>query len=365
MKKRISLTALILLTTMLAGCMQQPVETPVLLEPLGVQSDMAAAYIGEIYDIEQFESAVVPYVEELYFEVSGSVSSVNVYPGMMVEEGDVLIELDQTSLVEREEALRKNLEYVERDNAYSDAMAEIDIEILELELKELESKRADETQIALKKNEIEQKKAALRQARALREPEMEVMRRELETISENLNKNILRAPFSGRIAYGQQLVQGSWVTAYDPVIYLADDSRLSLSGEFISESKLNTAARLYARIGAQDYSITQIPIDQKEYITLVLTGGTLTTQFEIDGPAEHMDLLEAGQYAAVFVVSGLQSDVLLVPSGAVLRDATGRYVYVDEDGERVRRMVKTGKTTDGLVQITEGLEEGEVVYVKD
>lgn len=365
MRKRISLTALILLTSMLAGCMQPAADAPVLMEPVGVQSDTAAAYIGDIYDVELFESAVVPYVEEMYFEVNGSVESVNVYPGMMVEEGDILIELDQTSLVEREEALRKNLEYAQCDNAYADAMAEIDIEILELELKELEANHADETQIALKKNEIEQKKAALRQAQAMREPDMEVMRRELEAISEDLNKNILRAPFSGRVVYGMQLVQGSWVTAYDPVIYLADDSKLSLSGEFISESKLDNADRVYARIGAQDYDITQVPIDQNEYITLVLTGGTLTTQFDINGPEEHMDLLEAGQYAAVLVVSGLRSDVLLVPSGAVLRDATGRYVYVDEDGERVRRMVKTGKSTDGLVQITEGLEEGEVVYVKD
>ena len=365
MRKRISLTALLLMLVLLSGCAEETIVAPELVEPVGVQSDMATAYIGEIYEIEQFDSAVVPYVESLFFEVDGTVETVHVYPGMMVEEGDVLIELDQTSLVNQADALREELEYAERDNAYTDAMAELDIEILELELRELRQKRADETQIALKQNEIEQKKAALRQTRALREPELEVKRQRLESIAEMLDKNVLRAPFSGRVVYGQQVAQGSWVTAYDPVLFLADDNILTLSGEFISEMKLKNADRTYARIGSKDYDITALPIDQREYISMVLTGGTPTTQFEIDESAENIDLLEAGQYAAVFVISRYEADALLIPSNAVLRDATGRYVYVDENGERIRKMVKTGKSTDGLVQITEGLEEGDVVYVKD
>ena len=54
-----------------------------------------------------------------------------------------------------------------------------------------------------------------------------------------------------------------------------------------------------------------------------------------------------------------------MPSGAVMNDSGGKYVYVDEDGSRVRRTVRAGVSTDGLVQIIEGLEEGEAVYVKD
>ena len=53
-------------------------------------------------------------------------------------------------------------------------------------------------------------------------------------------------------------------------------------------------------------------------------------------------------------------------SKRVFYDVYGNpYVYVDEDGARVRRLVKIGKVTAGVTQILEGLEEGEVVYVKD
>jgi len=365
MRKRIGITALALVMALLTGCAQETAVVPELMEPVGVQSDMATVYVGDIYDIANYEGSVVAYVEGLSFEVDGSVETINVYPGMLVEEGDILIELDQESLLKRTEQLRRELEYAETDNAYSDALAELEIEILNAELRGMQERGANEMELALKQNEIAQKRAALSQAQRLREPELEVKRQELAELEASLDKNILRAPFSGRIVYGQQLVQGSWVTAYDPLLFIADDERLTVRSEYISEGMLNNASRLYARIGAYDYDIKNEPIDRTEYITTVLANETVMTEYQILGPEDQMDQLEAGQYAAICVVTNYTPDVLLVPSGAIMRDATGKYVYVNEDGSRVKRAVKTGKTTDGLVQITEGLEEGEVVYVKD
>lgn len=362
MRKRIRLLALLLAAMWLSGCAQEVVEVPELKEPVGVQSDMTAAYVGEIYDIEYYDAYVVPYVEQLWFEVDGKVDELFVYAGMDVKEGDILVKLDQTALAEQAEALRRDLEYADRTNAYSDALAELDIEMLELELKHLMSEGADQTQIDLKKNDIEQKRAALRTNQALRVPDLEAKRLQLAEIEIQLDKNVLRAPFSGRIAYGKQMARGTWIEAYKPVLYLADNTQLSLNGEYVSEGALNTADFLYARIGDKDYTIKNKPIDAAEYVSTVLAGGEITTNYELLEPD---DLLEAGQYAAVHVVKNYIDDALLVPSGAVLRDVSGRYVYVDEDGSRVKRVVKVGKTTDSLVQILEGLEEGEVVYVKD
>ncbi len=367
MRKRIGLIALVLALIMLTGCAEQemPTEAPELKEPVGVQSDMAVAYIGEIFDVEYYDASVKPYVEELWFEVNGTVTEINAYPGMMVEEGDIIIELDQTSMVERAETLRREIEYAEKDNAYSDAMAEIDIEMLELELRSLKESKASEKEIALKENEIRQREAALRQTKELREPDLQKKREELAEISLSLDKNVLRAPFSGRIVYGDNLTRGSWVTAYDPIVFLADDDQLRVVSEYISESKIRTASRIFAHIGAHEYDVELIPLPQEEYISMLLSDITITTEFNLTGPEEHLDELTAGQYAAVCIYTNYIEDALLVPSGAVLKDASGRYVYVDEDGQRVRRAVRIGKTTDGLTQILEGLEEGEVVYVKD
>lgn len=365
MRREMKLAALILVMALLAGCAAEEAPTPELMEPVGVQSDMATAYVGEIYNIVHFDASVVAYVEELCFEVDGDIETINVYPGKWVEEGDVLIELDQRETEKRAEQLRRELEYAEQDNAYTDAMTELDIKMLETELRQMQAQGADAKQIALKENEIKQKQTDLEQARLLREPELKVKREELAGLEASLDKNVLRAPFSGRIVYEKSITQGTHVAAYSPVLFLADDNRLSIRSEYVTEGRLKSASRLYAKIGGREYELAGKPIDQEEYIATVLAGETVMTEYEILGVTDGDEAPEAGQYAAVCVVSGYIPDALLVPSGAVLRDATGRYVYVDEDGERVKRAVKVGMSTDALIQITEGLEEGETVYVKD
>lgn len=365
MRKRILCLALVLVTACLAGCSEEVVVSPELKEPVGVQSDMAAAYIGEIYNIAYYDASVIPYIEGLYFEVDGVVSSVNVYPGMKVEEGDVLIEMNQEALQDQVDARRDELEYLEQDYAYTDALAQMDIDMLDIELRQMKANGADETQIALKELDIRQKQANLRHTQQLREPELEDKRKALAELENDLVENCLTAPFTGTIIYGDILREGSSIKAFDNVLYLADDTRLQLMGEYVSDYAFSGADRIYAQIGAEEYEIERVPLDQEEYISKVLSGGTLNSYYELVGSEEELAQVEAGQYAAVFVRSNYIGDALLVPSGAVLKDATGRYVYVNEDGQRVRRMVKVGMTTDGLAQITEGLEEGEVVYVKD
>ena len=144
MRKVFKWTAGLLAVLMLSGCGQKAAkEAPELLEPVGVQaSDTATAYIGEIYRSEVISGSIKPYVESLSFKVSGQVMEVNGYPGQMVEEGDVLIELDQVTLKERAAQVREDINYTEVDGNYSDAISDLDIKILETELRQLENGEA-------------------------------------------------------------------------------------------------------------------------------------------------------------------------------------------------------------------------------
>jgi multidrug efflux pump subunit AcrA (membrane-fusion protein) len=74
--------------------------------------------------------------------------------------------------------------------------------------------------------------------------------------------------------------------------------------------------------------------------------------------------IKSGMYALVYVISDYNENVLLLPTGAVKRDNNGIYfVYKMVDGLQVRQDIKRGLCTDALVQITEGLKEGDEVYV--
>ena len=57
-------------------------------------------------------------------------------------------------------------------------------------------------------------------------------------------------------------------------------------------------------------------------------------------------------------------EIIAVPTGAVLANATGDYVYLNVNGTAVRRIVKLGETQGGYIAILEGLSEGEEVITE-
>jgi len=341
----------------------QPMDIPELLEPVGVKMDTAKAYIGDLSKITVFDGSIVPYVEELYFEKEGVISEINVVLGQEVKAGDVLATLEHESQDDRLESLTRKIDELQTNGAYSDALAEIDLRMLELELRALTTRNpVDKQAVELKKLDIEEFRLELALEAELRSMELLRLQEELSALKEQMGKNELIAPFDGRIMYGLQLVKGSYVAAYNPVIYLADDTRLSIQSKYVSPSITEASYAIYALIGANSYDLTIVPLETSEYISRVLAGETVMSEFTIDEPD---DSYSVGQYAAVCIENQHLEDVLLIPSNALYSDATGRYVYVVQDGERVRQNVRTGAVTDWETQITEGLEEGAIVYVKN
>lgn len=338
-------------------------QPPELWEPVGVDMDTAAAYVGEISTIGVHDAAVVPVMEELYFAQDGVVAEVCAVIGQKVSEGEVLIRLDQEALDERLEALEAEIEKLRTNGAFEDELGGIDLSILQVELQALLSRSPlDEDAVALKRLEIEELELNLEYASDLRRMKLEQLEAELGKLRAQARENVLTAPFDGTIVYGAGLINGSRVRAYSPVLYVVDESRLMIETEYISESQMKYCHDLYVLAGEKRYEVAPVPVDEAEYNSALLAGETVLTQFEVLNPDE---ALKAGMYAAVCMERNYASDALLIPSNALYMDGTGKYVYVVEDGERVRRKVSTGISNNWLTQIKEGLEEGEVVYVKE
>lgn len=339
-------------------------DIPVLLEPVGVKMDCATAYRGELSDIEVYDASVIPYVEEIYFPIGGSVEVMHVVTGQQVKAGDALITLNHESQTKKIEALQKIIDTLEMNSMYADSLAKIDLDILELELQKLQRQHTPDPQkIALKQLEIEEKKSAVAFEQSLRSRELSSLQEELSLLQEETAQAVLTAPFDGQIMFCANLKKGSYVSAFNPLIYIADSTRLSVQSEYVSPTILRGADQFYALIGAKRYPLTSIPLDTTEYLSKILAGETMYTQFSFDAPDED---ISAGLYAALCLESEVLTDALLIPSNALYSDsAGGRYVYVIENNERTRRNVKTGRMTDWEVQIVEGLTEGEVVYVKE
>lgn len=336
---------------------------PELLEPVGVKMDTAQAYIGEVSRIEVFDGTVVPYVEGLYFSTEGIVDEVHVVIGQMVRKGDVMVTLDQEAQQEQVDQLEKQISELHELAAFEETLADIDRDILNVELQALmDSKNRDENAIELKKLDMEAFELSYKLDSDLRQMEIRRLEGELALIMEQMGEKVLTAPFDGRVMLMADISKSSYVGAYSPVLYLADDSRLTIETPLVSQYTINQSHKLYALIGSESYEIAQVRMDEQEYMTKVLAGETIMSEFSV---VNMDDGVSAGMYAAVCAELDYAENALLIPGNALYSDATGDYVYRMEENSRVRCDVKTGLETEWLVQILEGIEEGDVVYVKE
>ncbi len=349
----------------LGGCASAPTgsEAPELLEPAGVELDYAPATVMDLYTTTAYSSAVVPHVEELFFTVDGTVEDVRVTLGSQVKKGDVLITLDEESLLEQEESMLANLEYTRATYENALKIAALDQQIASLQLEEMRKSGASDVQIAQKQADISMTELQNRQTQEQYALHLSELEAELEQLQKKIGENELVAPCDGTVVAIDDLRAEYGVSAYDVIVQIADESKLRLSGEFITEGNLRSAHEIYALIGPEKYPLRYIPVDMDEYLSTVFAGGTLHTEFEfVDGQPD----VASGDYAAVCVVTGFVEDALCIPVNALYSDSAGRYVYkLEEDGSRSRVSVHTGSTNKLYIQITEGLEEGDQVYVKE
>lgn len=337
-------------------------EAPELLEPVGVRKDTAVAVYGEILDATVYSGEVVPEVTELYFTADGKVAEVLVQYGDMVEEGQELVRLDDEQLSEEIEALEEKIAEIKTLGEFSTRTAEADIWIARYERDIMLNSGAAQEKCDAKKYEIQILEAKLGHAQQLRNLELAYYEKRLAERKRRLDEVVLKAPFAGRVVYITAAKEGTAVKGYTPVICLADENQKSISSEFIYEYIAQGAADLYARIGGKDYDISFVPYDKDAYVAMALNAAELNASFRLE---EGADEVECGAFAAVVVCHDYKEKALTIPSNALYKDASGWYVYKVVDGQNIRCAVETGLVTDASAEITEGLAEGDEVYVKE
>ena len=361
MKKYLLGIALLFSLGSLSGCQKYEEEVPILLEPVGVEIDTAIAEYGNIYTMTVYEGEVLPYVEEVSFEVDGKLKEFKVSVGDTVEAGQLLAKLDDAALQEKIQMLEEEIKDIQIMGSFSDRKKAADIEIAVERLEMLESRRGSDEDKKAQQLEIELLNLELQETVELRDLELGRLNKQLQELKGEAAGMSLKAPISGNVVYIDEINVGDSVKGLETVMCIADESRLSITSEYIAPAFFKNAYKVSAQILDKEYDITYVPYEDAEYVKVLLSGGTLSSMFSVEEGA----VLESGQYAVVKVWSYLEENVLTIPVNALYKDQKGRYVYKIEDGERVRCDVKVGVVSETKAEILEGLQEGDVVYVKE
>jgi len=161
--------------------------------------------------------------------------------------------------------------------------------------------------------------------------------------------------------------EGDNVTAFDPLIEIADPSQLEVASELGAEQMRRLAEGQPAEINTLSRPDVIMPAIIRQMPAPYGSGGSgavqeqdRTTRFKI------LDLkgqeVEAGvTIVKIRIVLEHKDDVLWLPPEAV-RSFEGRRFVVVRDGDRERRVtVKTGIETEDRTEILEGLKEGDVI----
>jgi membrane fusion protein, heavy metal efflux system len=172
----------------------------------------------------------------------------------------------------------------------------------------------------------------------------------------------VRAPLDG-VVVSFDRVLGQAVKAEEPLFEIHDLSRPLVQG-FVAEAEL-ARVRLSQAVRVR---FTAEPGFVAEG-TVVRSGRVVGTEDRtlsvwVEQREQPPRLLLNNQLARLVLTVGRPAPTLAVPLGAVGREGTRAFVFVEkEDGSFERRAVETGRADDLRVEVTRGLRQGERVAV--
>jgi len=88
--------------------------------------------------------------------------------------------------------------------------------------------------------------------------------------------------------------------------------------------------------------------------------GTFKITIEVSDSSRR---LKPGMFGRVTIVHDRHENALMVPRNAIVEDSGNSVLYVVEDGKANRRSIRTGYAESGMVEILDGLTDGETFVV--
>jgi multidrug efflux pump subunit AcrA (membrane-fusion protein) len=292
---------------------------------------------------------------------------------------DEQIEAFAEALIEADRALREAERAVEQaKRAAAQAHEDEIITNDQSTQKVLEAQRKLDSMISGKGNKevieaqrnVKDAELALEEAQAgsynSQQKAVEDAQRRLDKAQKKVEDGRIVAPQSGELL-AIAISEGDSVTAFDPLIEIADPSQLEVASELGAEQMKRLAEGQPVEISTLSRPDVIMPAIIRQMPAPYGSGGSgavqeqdRTTRFKI------LDLLgqevEAGvTIVKIRIVLEHKDDVLWLPPDAV-RSFEGRRFVVVRDGDRERRVtIKTGIETEDRIEIVEGLKEGDVI----
>ncbi|MET4694968.1 efflux RND transporter periplasmic adaptor subunit [Endozoicomonas lisbonensis] len=259
-------------------------------------------------------------------QIGGRVTALNFDDGIAVEQGDILLTLDN-----KEQAAR--------------------VQEAEINLKD-EDRQLDSM------IQLFEKRAVSRDELAAQEARVERARANLESQTANLEYYTLTAPFNGVLGFNE-LSTGAMISAGQNITTLDDLSSMKLYFDLPENtfSEISTGTIIHATTDAWPGLLFSGEIDSinPRIDPLNLTFSARATLTNAD---KH---LRPGMLMRLNVARPTLES-LVIPARSVLFDGNDQYVYLlDAEGIPQQRFIETGVILESKITVISGLEEGDSI----
>lgn len=171
----------------------------------------------------------------------------------------------------------------------------------------------------------------------------------------------IRAEFDGvvteiEVVEGQSPAQGSKLLTLESI----QEVSVKIAVTKYDLDKIALGQKATVTIGGKEYEgeVSKInKMAQQNQSGAAVVG----TEIKIVNPDSDVYL---GVEAKVIISTDRQTDTVIIPVGAVNVDMSGEFVYLVEDNILVKKPVVTGISSDTMIQILEGIEEGDQVVTE-
>ncbi len=301
---------------------------------------------GDVVGLLRLTGRIAPVnEEEAFFRINGRVRNIYIEEGDAVQAGQVLADLEGIDELQRQlDRLQLNL----RRSQLNAEMTRLGFDLF-VETTSTYTK-GYHTQLEMKKRELELADISVREASL-----------GFDEVQFAISNTLLTAPLTG-VVTALNLKSGREVQGYKAVAMVADvnllEVSMSASPEYLNEIAVGMEATVLAASGlgeAAAASVRRMPISDR-------VGEAGDDTLRVSLAQSPLDLgYELGDLVKVTIILQKRIDVLWVPP-QVVRTFEGRRFVVLQDGGAQRRVdVTLGVVGEERVEITAGLEEGQIV----
>ncbi len=278
-------------------------------------------------------------------KVSGRINEFFVDEGDFIKEGEPLVQLEQ---------VRFNLMYKEAEASYQESLTNLNNLKKKLTRQKdlfekgiLDKERFDDivTEVALAKSREEKERSRFNNAK------------------EDIKDSVLKAPFSGfvverKMNAGEMYSGGSG----EYVFHLVDTSSVKVELNIIETKKryIKSGKMVSVLVDAIPNKVFEGKVEVVNPLVDTASRKFLV-KIKMDNPGF---MLESGMFARVSIPEEKHTDVLLVPTAAILEREGEKMIFLVRAGKAESRPVNTGLSTHEFTEVTDGdINPGDPVII--